>query len=93
MVPQCGVPPKREKAETIKAPAGQQLKTLGVNVRRERLRRGLTQDRLAEMTELASRNIQRIEAGELNILVTTLSRIQKALKCPWENLLGNHPQD
>jgi len=87
------MPSKREKAEPVKAPAAQQLKTLGVNVRRERLQRGLTQDQLAEKADLASRNIQRIEAGELNILVTTLGRIQRALKCPWENLLGNHKQD
>jgi len=53
----------------------------------------LTQDQLAEKADLASRNIQRIEAGELNILVTTLARIQKALKCPWENLLADPKQD
>jgi transcriptional regulator with XRE-family HTH domain len=64
------------------------LRNLGANVRRERVRRGLTQAELAEKADLALRNIQRIEAGEINILVTTALRIQHALACPWEALLG-----
>jgi transcriptional regulator with XRE-family HTH domain len=65
-----------------------QLKSFGRNVQRERLRRNLTQEKLAELVELNHRTIQKIEAGGLNILLTTILRLQKALKCPWENLLG-----
>jgi len=63
------------------------LKRFGDNIRRERLRREITQEALAEMVDLNIRTIQKIEAGDVNILLTTVLRLQKALKCPWENLL------
>jgi predicted transcriptional regulator len=59
----------------------QRLKVFGDNVRRERCARGLTQDKLAELAEISTRNLQKVEAGELNILFTTVVRIQMALKC------------
>lgn len=46
-----------------------------------------TQEKLAEKTELNLRTIQKIEAGKINILITTMIRIQKALNCPWKALL------
>jgi transcriptional regulator with XRE-family HTH domain len=63
------------------------LVRLGANVRRERSRRGLTQEALAEQVELHPRMIQKIEAGQSNILVTTLLRLQAVLGCPWDLLL------
>ena len=54
----------------------------------ERMRRGLTQERLAESVELNPRTIQKIEAGSVNILLTTVLRIQRGLRCSWESLLG-----
>ncbi len=63
------------------------LKMFGDNVRRERSAQGLTQDRLAELAEISTRNLQKVEAGELNILLTTIVRIQLALKCPWKKLM------
>jgi transcriptional regulator with XRE-family HTH domain len=65
-----------------------QLKTFGDNIRRARVRQSLSQERLAEMVNLHPRTIQKIEAGKVNILFTTIMRIQRALRCPWENLLG-----
>ena len=64
-----------------------QLKSFGANLRRERSARGITQERLAEMADLNIRTLQKIEAGQLNILVTTLIRIQNALRCSWEKLI------
>lgn len=49
----------------------------------------LTQERLAELVDLNLRTIQKIEAGSINILVTTLTRIQRALSCSWSKLLGD----
>ena len=63
------------------------IKIFGANVRRERVRKGLTQDALAERAEIATRNLQKIEAGEINILVTTAFRIQLALRCPYRRLM------
>ncbi len=62
------------------------IKIFGAKVRRERVRKGWTQERLAEKSELATRNLQKIEAGEINILLATAFRIQFALECPWKRL-------
>jgi transcriptional regulator with XRE-family HTH domain len=67
-----------------------QLKRFGANVSRERMRRGFTQERLSESVDLNPRTIQKIEGGSLNILLTTFLRIQRGLRCSWENLLGRH---
>jgi len=63
------------------------LKQLGDNIRRERLAKAISQQRLAEMADLNIRNVQRIEAGELDVLLTTAVRIKKALDCPLERLV------
>ena len=64
-----------------------QLQSFGANVRRERMRRELTQEKLAALVNLNPRTIQKIEAGGTNILITTALRIQKALGCSWQNLM------
>jgi transcriptional regulator with XRE-family HTH domain len=63
------------------------LKTFGANVRRERCGKGLTQDKLAELANISTRNLQKVEAGQLNILLTTTIRIQLGLRCPWKRLM------
>jgi predicted transcriptional regulator len=65
----------------------ERLKVFGGNVRRERCAQGLTQNQLAERAEISTRNLQKVEAGELNILFTTVVRIQMALKCVWKKLM------
>ena len=64
-----------------------QLKALGGNVRRERTARDMTQEKLAELVDLNIRTVQKIEGGKINLLVTTVLRIQKALGCPWSRLM------
>ena len=64
-----------------------QLKVFGANVRRERSSKGITQEALAELVNLNVRNVQKIEAGETNVLVTTVVRIRKALGCSAESLI------
>ncbi len=63
------------------------IKRVGANIRRERMAREITQERLAEMADLNLRTIQKIEAGQINILITTLSRIQRSLGCAWKTLV------
>ena len=49
---------------------------------------GLTQEKLAELADLAPRTIQKIEAGQLDILATTIHRLQQALHCRYDDLLA-----
>jgi transcriptional regulator with XRE-family HTH domain len=53
-----------------------------------RMARKITQEKLAELVDLNIRTIQKIEAGHVNILLTTVLRLQKALGCAWGDLLG-----
>ena len=64
-----------------------ELSRFGANVRRERTARNLTQEKLAERADLNIRTLQKIEAGELNVLITTVARIRRALDCSWEKLM------
>lgn len=65
-----------------------ELKKLGASIRRIRSGMGMTQERLAELSELHLRSLQKIEAGEKNVLITTVSRIQRSLKCDWADLMS-----
>jgi transcriptional regulator with XRE-family HTH domain len=64
------------------------LKAFGASVKRQRDRQRLTQEKLAELAGLNPRTVQKIEAGSVNILVTTVARIRKALGCGWPELMG-----
>jgi len=63
------------------------IKRFGANLRRERSERNLTQEQVAELADLHLRSLQKIEAGEINLLLTTVLRIKRALRCPWTKLL------
>lgn len=62
---------------------------MGGNVRRLRVARKLTQEALAEQIGVNPRTVQKIEAGKLNILATTLERLKVALKCDWDELMDD----
>ncbi len=66
-----------------------ELKQFGKNLRHERTERGITQEKLAELADLNVRTIQKIEAGQTNILITTAKRLQKALGCSWDKVMGS----
>lgn len=70
----------------------EELRRFGANLRRERSGGEITQQKLAEMVDLNVRTIQKIEAGKINILITTAMRLQKALKCPWGKLCSEKHQ-
>lgn len=55
-------------------------------MRRERIHLKITQERLAEMADLNIRTLQKIEAGETNILITTAIRLKESLDCKWDRL-------
>ena len=72
----------------MKAPLNSQLRVFGSSVRELRAVRGMTQEKLAELADLNIRTVQKIEAGQTNILITTAARIQKALACDWGKLMS-----
>jgi transcriptional regulator with XRE-family HTH domain len=64
------------------------LVEFGKRVRSLRRAQGLTEEQLAEAADLNPRTVQKIEAGQINILVTTLVRIQSALNCTAGEFFG-----
>lgn len=65
----------------------QRLKRFGANLRRERMARNVTQERLAELCDMHTRTLQKVEAGETNLLITTAARLRESLGCAWDRLL------
>ena len=57
-------------------------RAIGENVRRERTRRGLSQEKLAFAADLHPNYVGFVERGERNITVVNLVRIAGALKIP-----------
>lgn len=55
------------------------LLKLGNKIRYERVRRHLSQEKLAELANLNMRSISTIECGTTDIKFTTLNKIAKAL--------------
>jgi len=64
-----------------------QLLVFGSSLRRARVSRKITQEGLAERADLNLRTVQRIEAGETNVLITTAMRLRRGIGCPWKELL------
>jgi transcriptional regulator with XRE-family HTH domain len=63
------------------------LKIFGGNVRRERVARLISQQKLALLTGLNARTICKIEAGELNIRLETIQRLRQAIGCSLSRLV------
>ncbi len=63
------------------------LKILAGNVRRERVARSITQEKVALLTGLNIRTICKIEAGELNIRWETIQRLRQAIGCSLSRLV------
>ncbi|MCC5790168.1 MAG: helix-turn-helix transcriptional regulator [Opitutales bacterium] len=51
------------------------------------MKRGYTQEQTAEWAGIALRTLQKIEAGQINILVTTARRLREAIGCTWKKLM------
>jgi transcriptional regulator with XRE-family HTH domain len=68
-----------------------QLRAFGGALRRARVARHITQEGLAERADLNLRTVQRIEAGQTNILITTALRLRRGIGCPWGELLPEGP--
>jgi transcriptional regulator with XRE-family HTH domain len=60
---------------------------LGRNVGRLRNQAGLTQEQLAEKAEISRGFLQEIEKGAKNPTMNVVTRLKRALRCTWEDLL------
>ena len=58
------------------------LRLFGQRLKGARNARKITQEKLAELAQLNPRTVQKIEAGQVDILLTTALRLQRALDCP-----------
>ncbi len=63
-------------------------KLLGQKIKRIRKNRGLTQEQLAEMIDIAPRNLSRIEIGESFVSAETLDKLLFALNITAEELFS-----
>lgn len=59
-----------------------------INIKLERLKRGLTQQQLAERTDLTYQDISRYETGRVNPTLDRLCRLADALNVTTDRLLG-----
>lgn len=65
----------------------------GKIIRELRIKKGMTQEYLADKTEVTARTIQRIENGEFDPRAYTLQMIAKALEVDYKILSENEPDD
>ena len=67
---------------------------LGLKIKRMRINRALTQEKLAEMINVSQRTLSGIEIGENFVTADTLDKIIKALNTSSEELFAtNHLKD
>ena len=60
---------------------------VGRNVGRLRSQAGLTQEQLAEKAEISRGFLQEIEKGAKNPTINVITRLKRALRCTWTELL------
>ena len=63
------------------------LKNLGINIKSERLRRNIAQERLAELAGISRNSISMIETGKVNPTILKLVDIAKILDVSIETLV------
>ena len=64
------------------------IKRLGLNIKRIRQEKGITQVELGYMCNFEKSNMQRIEAGKTNPTIKTLLKIAKSLKVSLTELIN-----
>ena len=65
------------------------LKTIGMNFRLERTKRGLSQERFAEIAGVHTNYIGKVERGEQNLTVKKIVDLANSLEIPIENILNS----
>lgn len=65
-----------------------QLKLIGINIKAERLKKNISQENLAEMTNISIPTISLIETGKQNTSILNIIEIAKALNVDIEVLVN-----
>ena len=65
------------------------IKALGVRIRQLRMKKGLTQNELADACSFQKASMSKIESGQSNPTVKTLFKICQALDVPIRDLFKN----
>ena len=63
------------------------LKNLGINIKSERLRKGISQEELAEKCDISRNSISLIETGKINPTILKIIDIAKVLRVDVETLI------
>lgn len=64
-----------------------------MNMKKERIRQGISQEKLAEMSDLHRTYISFVERGKRNVSINTLDKIAKALNVDPSTLLMKERED
>lgn len=65
----------------------EQLKLIGINIKAERLKKNLSQEQLAEMTNISIPTISLIETGKQNTSILNILEIASALGVDFNTLV------
>ena len=65
------------------------LKNLGINIKSERLRRSISQEKLAELTNISRNSVSLIETGKINPTILKVIDIANALNVEVSTLIEN----
>ena len=63
------------------------LKSLGLNIKAERIRKGYSQEELAELCDISRNSISLIETGKINPTILKIIDISKALSIDINTLI------
>lgn len=73
--------------ENINMDTNKRLKNLGINIKSARLRKGLSQEELAEVCDISRNSISLIETGKINPTILKVVDISKALDVSIDSLI------
>lgn len=65
------------------------LKNIGINIKSERLRRGISQEELAEKCDISRNSVSLIETGKINPTILRVIDIARVLKTDVDSLVKN----
>ena len=86
MVVYC-IEKNRDIHENINMENSRRLKNIGINVKSERLRKGLSQEELAEKCEISRNSVSLIETGKINPTILRVIDIAKVLSVDVNELI------